>query len=85
LNDPLISIRAIHFVATLSVAGVVFFVALIAEPALRRSVAEAQIVSALRARLAWIAWASLVIALLSAVPWLILVAQAMSGQPLGAL
>jgi len=35
LDDPLIWVRAIHFAATLSVAGVVFFLFFIGEPAFR--------------------------------------------------
>ena len=85
MSDPLFYVRALHFAATLSVAGVVFFVVFIAEPALRRTAAEPRIAVALRARLALIAWISLVVALVSSVPWLIIVAESMSGQPLGAL
>ncbi len=85
MSDPLFYVRGLHFAATLSVAGVVFFVVFIAEPALRRTAADPRIAVALRARLALMAWISLVVALVSSVPWLIIVAESMSGQPLGAL
>ncbi|MGA7790431.1 MAG: copper homeostasis membrane protein CopD [Xanthobacteraceae bacterium] len=85
MSDPLFYARALQFAATLSVAGAVFFIAFIAEPALRPTTADPRIVMALRRRLAWIAWISLIVALISAVPWLVIVAGAMSGQPLGAL
>jgi copper resistance protein D len=85
VDNPLFYVRAMHYAATLSVAGVVFFLVLIAEPAFRRTATEPRIAVALRARLSWIAWTSLVVALMTAVPWLILVAESMSGQPLGDL
>ena len=77
--------RALHFAATVSVAGVVWFIVFIAEPALRCAKDDGPGVVAVRARLAWIAWVSLVITLLSAVPWLVIVAESMSGQPLAGL
>ncbi|MFZ1923516.1 MAG: copper homeostasis membrane protein CopD [Xanthobacteraceae bacterium] len=85
MSNPLFYARALQFGATLSVAGVVFFIVFIADPALRRSAAEARIAVVLRKRLALIAWISLIVAVLSAVPWLIIVAGSMSGQPLGEL
>ena len=85
MSDPLFYVRALHFAATLSVAGVVFFIVFVADPAFHRTGGDARIAVAFRARLAWLAWASVIIALLSAVPWLALVAESMSGQPLGAL
>lgn len=85
MDNPLFYVRALHFAATVSVAGVVFFVVLIAEPAFRHTAADSRIAITLRQRLALIAWISLIVALISAVPWLILVAESMSGQPLGTL
>lgn len=85
LNNLLFYVRALHFAATLSAAGVVFFIVFIAEPAFRQAAEHSHLAIAFRTRLAWIAWASLVIALLSAVPWLVIVAASMSGQPLGEL
>jgi putative copper resistance protein D len=85
VTDLLFYVRAAHFAATLSVAGAVLFSVLIAEPALRRAKADPALAAAIRKRLAWIAWISLIVALISAVPWLVLVAESMSGEPLGAL
>lgn len=84
MSNPLFYVRAVHYAATLSTAGVVVFMVLIAEPAFRRA-ANPRLAATLRRRLAWIAWIGLAIALLSAVPWLVLVAESMSGEPLGAL
>jgi putative copper resistance protein D len=77
--------RALHFAATLSVAGVVFFVVLIAEPAFRHAKTDARIAGTIRNRLAWVAWLSLIVTLASGVPWLVIVAMSMSGRPLGEL
>jgi putative copper resistance protein D len=85
VTDLLFYVRAVHFAATLSVAGVVFFSVLVSEPAFDRTKGDPGLATAIRKRLAWIAWISLIVALISAVPWLVIVAQSMSGQPLGAL
>ena len=37
MDDPLVYVRAVHFAATISVAGVAFFVVFVAEPAFRKS------------------------------------------------
>ncbi len=85
MDNLLFYARAVHFAATLSVAGVVFFIVLIAGPALRGTASDPRIAVAIRGRLAWMAWVSLVVALVSAVPWLVIVAELMSGEPLGEL
>ncbi len=85
MNDPLFYARAIHFAASIMVAGVVFFIVFVAEPAFRHTKDDARVAVAVRIRLAWIAWIGLVVALASGVPWLVIVAESMSGQPLGAL
>ena len=85
MDDPLFYVRALHFAATLSVAGVVFFIVGISEPALRDATDDMRAAFVVRSRLAWMAWISLVLALLSGVPWLALTAESMSGEPLGAL
>ena len=73
--------RAVHFAASISAAGVVFFVVFIAEPALRKTRNGARVIASLRSWLAWIAWTSLALAVLSGVAWLFLTAASMSGQP----
>ncbi len=79
--DPLIDARVLYFAATLLVAGVVFFVVFIAAPAWRDA-ADGDVAVTVRARLAWMAWFGLGLALTSGVVWLIVTAAGMSGRPL---
>jgi putative copper resistance protein D len=79
--DPLIFVRAVHFAAALSVAGVAFFHIFIARPVLR-SAASAELRATVVRRLAWIAWTGLALTLLSGAAWFALVAQSISDQPL---
>jgi putative copper resistance protein D len=81
VTDPLLYARAIHFAASIMAAGVAFFVVLIAEPTLRKEPSNRKLPVAFYLRLAWIAWISLVIAILSGAAWLVLVASSMSGKP----
>jgi len=84
LDDPLIYARAVHFAATISVAGVVFFIVFIAESAF----AEAEmtdIPAIARGRLRWIAWIGLLLTILSGAAWFLLVAQSISDRPLSDL
>jgi len=85
LNDPLLFARAFHFAATIVVAGAVFFVAYIGEPALREAKNAPNLAAVARTRFAWIAWIGLVVLLLSGVAWFVLTAASMSGRPLGDL
>ena len=65
--------RAIHFAATLSLLGIFVFLAVVAEPVLDRArLADA---TAFRRTLRRVAWASLVVALLSGTLWLVLEAR----------
>lgn len=82
MEDPLGYARAVHFAATITVAGVVFFSVFIAEPAFRKSGEDARMAAFAGAQFARLAWTSLVLAVVSGVAWLVLVAQAMSGGPL---
>ena len=84
MDDPLIFVRAVHFAATLSAAGVAFFNVFIAQPALRAAT-SAELRAAIGRRLAWIAWIGLVLTLLSGAAWFILVAQSISDQPLASV
>jgi copper resistance protein D len=72
--------RAIHFTATILAVGIVFFVAFIAEPALRKTANDTRLARTVFARLRWIMWLSLAFALASDVAWLVLTAASMSGQ-----
>jgi putative copper resistance protein D len=78
--DPLIDARVLYFAAALLVAGVVFFVVLIAAPAWRTA-ADGSVAVAVRGKLAWMAWFGLGLALTSGVVWLIVTAAGMSGRP----
>src|SRR5262249_47625710 len=82
----MIYIRAIHFAATMMAAGVVFFIVLVAAPAMRATTLRVvrdnkALRAALWPRLAFIGWFSLVLAVGSGAAWLILTACAMSGTP----
>ncbi len=81
MTSLLICARAIHFAATISAAGAVFFLVFIAEPAFRKAPVGAPMIASLRFRLASVAWISLVLAVLSGAAWLFLTAASMSGQP----
>src|ERR1700683_4768702 len=72
--------RAIHFAATITAAGIVFFVAFVAEPSLRNIASDALLARTLFARLRWTTWLSLAVALVSGAAWLVLTAASMSGQ-----
>jgi copper resistance protein D len=82
MQDFLYYARAVHFAATLMVAGIVFFVVFIGEPAFRKASSETRLAAPLRRRLAWVAWISLGLCLLSGATWLLFTAASMSGQPL---
>jgi copper resistance protein D len=71
--------RAIHFAATIMAAGTVFFVAFVAEPALRKAENDTLALT-LFARLRWMALLSLAFAVVSGAAWLVLTAASMSGQ-----
>ncbi len=81
LADPLIYARAIHFAATMLVAGVVLFAVFIAAPAWRGVSSNSSVAGNVRTRLAVIAWISLALAAISGAEWLVLTAAAMSDLP----
>src|SRR5579871_1553792 len=81
LTDPLVYARFVHFAATIAATGVVFFVVLVFEPAVRGAAADARVFKSLRTPLAAIAWSGLALAIASGAAWLVLNAAAMSGEP----
>jgi len=81
LADPLIYARAVHFAATMLVAGDVLFAVLVAAPAWRAAAGNGVVAIMVRARLAVIAWIGLALAAIAGAVWLILTAAAMSGLP----
>jgi putative copper resistance protein D len=82
VNDPLIYVRAVHFAASMLAAGAVFFIAFVAEPALRTARGDPHVPGIVRCRLAGLVWIGLVLALLSGAAWFVLTAAAMSDQRL---
>ena len=82
INDPLIYVRAVHFLATIAVAGAVFFIVFIAEPAFRQAPNGTRVVAFVWPVLARIAWIALAVTVVSGAAWLVLVAQSMSDSPL---
>jgi putative copper resistance protein D len=80
LTDPLVYARFIHFAATIATTGVVFFVALVLEPAACGAADHARIRKALHTPLAAIAWIGLALSIVSGAAWLVLTAASMSGQ-----
>ena len=81
LADPLFYARAVHFAATLLMAGVVLFVVFVAVPAWRSGGDDSAAAINVRARLAVIAWFGLALALISGAAWLVLTSAAMSDLP----
>jgi copper resistance protein D len=75
-GDWLIVVRAIHFVASAMIAGVLLFRIAVAGPVLRAAPTAVRVVEAKTLRLAWISLAG---AALSGVAWLLLQAPVMSG------
>ena len=83
--DLLIWMRAIHFAATISVVGSIFFVGFVAEPAFRKTNNEGSVAALVRSRITWIMSVSLFSAVISWTGWLILLARQLSGLPLTAV
>ena len=83
--DELIVTRAIHFAATLTAAGVVFFLLGVAEPAFAKAGQAVGLVAPLRRRLAFLAWGGLALAIASGVAWLVILAQRISDGTLTAV
>ena len=75
MGDPLIFIRAIHFAATLTLAGALIFAVAVVGPIMRPMERGGE---ALRARLLRIAWWSFAAALISGVAWLVVLAADIS-------
>jgi putative copper resistance protein D len=70
LGEPLVWVRAVHFAATISVAGVVLFVVLLAEPAFRKADDRGEVSARVRSALSAIEWISLALVVVSGAAWL---------------
>ena len=73
-------VRAVHFAATILAVGAIFFFVFVAAPACRKS-GDPRVRAAVCRQLAFIAWPSLALAVISGAAWLVLIAASMSGQP----
>jgi hypothetical protein len=80
-EDVMVSVRAIHFAATMMVGGVIFFIVFITEPTFRASNVDLIVRTIVRSRIARLAWISLVLATISGAAWLVLTAAEMSDRP----
>jgi copper resistance protein D len=76
IDGPVVVTRAIHFAATATVAGVLVFRSLVAEPALGTSPETSRLI---RSRLAAIAWTSLALAVVTGLIWLELLTMSITG------
>ena len=85
MNGVLITVRAIHYAATIAVAGTIFFLVCVAEPAFRAANSNQPLRSIIRFRLAAINTVALAIAVVSGAAWLVLVAEQISDQPLSSV
>src|SRR5947208_9355 len=74
--------RAIHFIATISVVGSVFFAGFVSEPVFCAATRGGDVTAPIRAQIAWIGWVSLVAAVISGAGWLIFLARQLSGLPM---
>lgn len=79
--EPLVAVRAIHYVATALAAGIVFFEWLVAGPSLPAG-QSSQLMIRFRDRMALCLWLSLAVAVISAAAWLLLVAANIVERPL---
>jgi putative copper export protein/mono/diheme cytochrome c family protein len=78
----LVLARALHFASLVSLAGVLSFLLFVGEPAFAAAGSARELPIPLRRRVAWLLWASLAIAVLSGILWLVLEARSMSGRSL---
>src|SRR5262249_45551818 len=82
IRDLLIYVRIVHFAATITVSGIVFFIVFIAEAAFRQAGNGSDVAALVSPVFAWIAWLGLVVTVVSGGAWLVLVAQSMSDSSL---
>jgi copper resistance protein D len=81
VDEALVAVRAVHFASTAMTVGVLFFLAVIADPIFRTGALQV-VGSAFRTRNLHIAWIWLALSVLSGVAWVALQTAAMSGRPL---
>jgi copper resistance protein D len=81
LDVPLIWVRATHFAATILASGTVFFLAFIAEPALRKAGGSGPLRGSVRSQSMWLTAIGLIVAVTSGAAWFLLVAARMADLP----
>jgi putative copper resistance protein D len=81
----MVSVRAIHFAATMLFAGVVFFIVFVTEPTFRAANVDLAVRAIVQSRIGRLTWISLVLATISGAAWLVLTAVEMSDRPLVAV
>jgi copper resistance protein D len=80
----MVYVRAVHFAATILAAGVVIFQFFVAEPAFRAANGDLDpSIGKLRCRWAWMVWAGLAVAAISAAIWVVLLATEIYDAPVG--
>ncbi len=84
MDDPIATVRAIHFAAITLAAGVVFFQFVVSEPAFAQAGDELRpAIRKFRRRCLWLLWIGIAIAIGSAAAWLVLLAANITGAPAG--
>src|SRR5262249_38281238 len=81
----MVSVRAIHFAATMLFAGVVFFIVFVIDPTFRAANVDLAVRAIVQSRIGRLTWISLVLATISGAAWLVLTAAEMSARPLVAV
>jgi copper resistance protein D len=83
LNDPLVAVRAIHFISTMIVGGAIFFQIFVADPALRGATVQSlSNLAAFHKLLNRILWINLAVALDSWAAWFLVVCASIADKPI---
>jgi copper resistance protein D len=82
MDEALVAVRAVHFVSTAMIAGLLIFLVVVAEPVFRCA-GKPDAGTALLARSLHVAWAWLALTVVSGAAWLWVQTAAISGRPLG--
>lgn len=82
MNDAFIWVRSVHFASTILLAGTVFFIVFVAEPALRPGDDRDGVRAAVHSRLGWIVWSSMFLTVTSGVVWFFFLTARIADLPL---
>jgi copper resistance protein D len=75
VDNLMVCVRAIHFAATITAVGAIFFSVFIAEPTLRKAEPSARAPAVLHAQLAWMLWIGLAVSVVSGTIWFVLLSE----------